>query len=97
MSNTNGRTDALRDTTSRNAVEAGIASNECREALNIFNRDLAAFCRRLDIPPSWLTLRTPELLMLVCMRQQALIDTLRGDIDELSRLAATQEPRQCYT
>lgn len=75
----------------RNVVELGMAEAECRRALAEFTRDLPEFCRRLNVAPSILNLRTPELLMLVCMRQQALIDTLRADLDELSRVALREE------
>lgn len=75
----------------RNVVELGMEQAECRKALAEFTRDLPHFCKRLDIPPAVLNLRTPELLMIVCMRQQALIDNLRSDLDELSRLAITKD------
>lgn len=78
--------DALNGSAGRNAVEVGIAQGECHSAIDEFNRDLPSFCRRLGIAPSLLNLPTPTLLMLVCMRQQALIDTLRSDLDEMSRL-----------
>lgn len=92
MSN-NARDDIFNGPVSpaRNVVELGMASAECRKALAEFTRDLPEFCRALDIAPAILNLRTPELLMIVCMRQQALIDRLRGDLDELSRLAVVKE------
>lgn len=72
-------------------INLGMAEAECRKALQEFSRDLPSFCKQLDIAPAILNLRTPELLMIVCMRQQALIDTLRGDLDELRRVAVTKE------
>lgn len=74
----------------RNVVELGMAQSECRAALEEFNRALPDFCRRLDIPPSWLNLNTPELLMLVCMRQQAVIDDLAATVQTL-RFQPAQE------
>lgn len=68
----------------RNAVEVGMAQAECRRALQEFNDNLADFCRRLDIPPAWLNLNTPELLMLVCMRQQRVIDDLAAQVSSLA-------------
>jgi hypothetical protein len=70
----NGRLPAERTTGSRNAVELGMAAAEGRAALAEFSATLPDFCKRLDIPPAWLNLSTPELLMLVCMRQQKIID-----------------------
>lgn len=64
----------------RNVVELGMAQAECRRALAEFNTRLPEFCKRLDIPPAWLNLNTPELLMLVCMRQQAVIDDLAAQV-----------------
>lgn len=83
MPNSNGH---LLGSTARNAVEAGMAQAECRAAVDEFNRDLPSFCRRLGITPAQLNITTPILLMLVCMRQQTIIDTLRADLDEMSRL-----------
>lgn len=77
--------DDLFNGASAPVIKLGMAEAECRQALAEFNRDLPEFCKRLNIAPSILNLRTPELLMLVCMRQQALIDTLRADLDELHR------------
>lgn len=78
----------LLGSTSRNAVEAGLAHSECASAIAEFNRDLPSFCRLLGIAPSLLNLPTPTLLMLICMRQQSIIDTLRTDFNEMSRLGA---------
>lgn len=68
---------------SRNVVELGMAQAECRRALDEFNRTLPDFCRRLDIAPALLNLNTPELLMLICMRQQTIIDELASTINTL--------------
>jgi hypothetical protein len=67
-----------------------MATAECRAALAEFSRTLPDFCRRLDIPPAWLNLGTPELLMLVCMRQQAVIDELAAVVNTL-RFPPAQE------
>jgi hypothetical protein len=86
----NGRLPSERTAGSRNVVELGMAAAECRAALEEFNRTLPSFCKRLDIPPAWLNLSTPELLMLVCMRQQAVIDELAAAVNTL-RFPPVQE------
>jgi hypothetical protein len=68
----------------RNAVELGMAEAECKRALQEFTRELPGFCRRLDIPHQVLSLRTPELLMLICIRQQRIIDDLADTVQRLA-------------
>jgi len=70
--------------TSRNAVELGMKQAECAAALRQFTLDLPDFCRRLDIPPALLNLGTPELLMIVCIRQQRIIDELAATVNRVA-------------
>ncbi len=79
---------------SRNVVELGMAEAECRRALAEFSTTLPAFCRRLDLAPAVLNLNTPELLMLICMRQQTMIDHLGAVIDAITRSHDAAQPQE---
>ncbi len=85
----NGRTSG-----SRNAVELGMASAECRAALAEFAAALPGFCRRLDLPPAVLNLSTPELLILICMRQQRIIDDLDTRVHAITRSHDAAQPQE---
>lgn len=72
--------DDLYNGASAPIINLGSAEAECRAALREFSTKLPDFCKRLDLAPAVLNLRTPELLMLVCMRQQAIIDDLAAQV-----------------
>ncbi len=79
---------------SRNVVELGMAEAECRRALAEFNSRLPDFCRRLDLAPAVLNLNTPELLMLICMRQQSMIDALIDNVRDITRSHDAAQPQE---
>lgn len=80
---TNARDD-LYNGASAPVLRLGTAHAECASALAQFTRDLPDFCRRLDLAPALLNLGTPELLMIVCMRQQSIIDDLAAQVSRLT-------------
>ncbi len=90
----NGRFAGSRTAGSRNVVELGMAEAECRRALAEFSAALPAFCRRLDLAPAVLNLNTPELLMLICMRQQAIIDDLDTRVNAITRSHDAAQPQE---
>ncbi len=90
----NGRFAGSRTAGTRNAVELGMASAECRAALAEFTATLPDFCRRLDLAPAVLNLNTPELLMLICMRQQTMIDHLGAALDAITRSHDAAQPQE---
>ena len=69
---------------SRNVVEAGMTHAACRVASEELTRNLASFCRRLDIAPALLNLDNTSLLILICQRQQAIIDDLAQQVSRLA-------------
>lgn len=71
----------------RNVVQLGMAEAECRRALAEFTEKLPALMKRLDLAPAVLNLATPELLILVCIRQQAIIDRLEQTVLQLNHLS----------
>lgn len=64
----------------RNVVEAGMTHAACRAASEEITRNLTSFCKRLDIAPALLNLDNASLFMLICQRQQAIIDELAATV-----------------
>lgn len=72
--------DDLYNGASAPTIDRALGLAKCRAASEEFTRALPSFCKRLDIAPELLNLDTATLLMLVCMRQQAIIDDLAAQI-----------------
>lgn len=76
--------DDLYNGASAPTIERVTALGRCRAASEEFTRALPAFCKRLDIHPDLLNLDTATLLMLICQRQQTIIDDLAQQVSRLA-------------
>ena len=76
--------DDLYNGASAPTIERAMALGKCRAASAEFTHNLPQFCKRLNIAPELLNLDTATLLMLICQRQQAIIDDLAQQVSRLA-------------